>query len=327
MNTHIHSLDTHKQYTRSFCGYTCDEYTIYSDSLESHVINTHIHSLEPHVMRTHLFSGYTWDAYTRYFDPRGTFAPLTGLHRLISCPMTISSHNHYYRSQVLSAWQLGFAIFLRSLVLLSLAPVLCSATCYGSLSYSLKKIRYQQCSTLSVFYLDLLALCLAPCSLYVCFLVSIVLWFSPVLCLTESRTSAWIGNRSFVSLRLTPALRSATSSNDSLSNLLKGIQVQSQQNTQQPTTIRSDALPASPRELPACHTSACNNWYTYYTSHNWCSPRSTLHQQCFPSTSTIRICTYRRNNWPPSIAQHFHTRLFRHPAHVCLVQKCHPALS
>jgi len=193
MNTHIHSLDTHKQYTRSFCGYTCDEYTIYSDSLESHVINTHIHSLEPHVMRTHLFSGYTWDAYTRYFDPRGTFAPLTGLHRLISCPMTISSHNHYYRSQVLSAWQLGFAIFLRSLVLLSLAPVLCSATCYGSLSYSLKKIRYQQCSTLSVFYLDLLALCLAPYSLYVCFLVSIVLWFSPVLCLTESRTSAWIG--------------------------------------------------------------------------------------------------------------------------------------
>jgi len=46
------------------------------------------------------------------FDPLGTFAPLAGLHRLISCPTTISSHNHYYRSQVLSARQLGLAIFL-----------------------------------------------------------------------------------------------------------------------------------------------------------------------------------------------------------------------
>jgi len=60
-----------------------------------------------------------------YFDPLGTFAPLAGLHRLISCPTTICSHNHYYRSQVLSAWQLGLAIFLRSLGLLRLAPVLC----------------------------------------------------------------------------------------------------------------------------------------------------------------------------------------------------------
>jgi len=50
------------------------------------------------------------------FDLLGTFAPLAGLHRLISCPTTISSRNHYYRSQVLSAWQLSFAIFLRSLV-------------------------------------------------------------------------------------------------------------------------------------------------------------------------------------------------------------------
>ena len=49
-----------------------------------------------------------------YFDPLGTFAPLAGLHRLISCPTTISSHNHYYSSQVLSARQLSFAIFLRS---------------------------------------------------------------------------------------------------------------------------------------------------------------------------------------------------------------------
>jgi len=44
-----------------------------------------------------------------------------------------------------------------------------------------------------MFYLDLLALRLAPCSLYVCFLVSTVLWFSLVLCLAESRTAAWIG--------------------------------------------------------------------------------------------------------------------------------------
>jgi len=50
-----------------------------------------------------------------YFDPLGTFAPLAGLHRLISCRMNISSHNHYSCSQVLSAWQLSFAIFLRSL--------------------------------------------------------------------------------------------------------------------------------------------------------------------------------------------------------------------
>jgi len=49
-----------------------------------------------------------------YFDPLGTFAPLAGLHRLISCPTTISSHNHYYRSQVLSARQISFTIFLRS---------------------------------------------------------------------------------------------------------------------------------------------------------------------------------------------------------------------
>ena len=100
-----------------------------------------------------------------YFDPLGTFAPLAGLHHLISCPTTISSHNHYYCSQVLLARQIGLAIFLRSLGLLPLAHVLCSATCYGSLSYSLKKIRYQQCSALSVFYQDLLALRLAPCTL------------------------------------------------------------------------------------------------------------------------------------------------------------------
>jgi len=49
-----------------------------------------------------------------YFDPLGTFALLAGLHRLVSCPTTVSSHNHYYRSQVLSARQLSFAIFLRS---------------------------------------------------------------------------------------------------------------------------------------------------------------------------------------------------------------------
>jgi len=50
-----------------------------------------------------------------------------------------------------------------------------------------------------------------------------------------------------------------------------------------------------------------------------------LYQQCFPSTSTTRICTYRRNNSLPATAQHFHTRPFCHPAPVC--SKCHPALS
>jgi len=165
-------------------------------------------------------------------DPLGTFAPLAGLHRLISCPTTISSHKHDYRSQVLSAQQLGLAIFLRSLSLLRLAPVLCSATCYGSLSYSFRKLRYQQCSALIVFYLDLLALRLAPCSLYVCFLVSTVLWFSLVLCLTESRAAAqaWIGKFPLLISfappgRLTLALRSATSSNGSLSYSLEGIRV------------------------------------------------------------------------------------------------------
>jgi hypothetical protein len=59
-----------------------------------------------------------------YFDPLGTFASLAGLHRLISCPTTISSHNHYYRSQVLSARQLSFAIFLRSLALIGKFPLL-----------------------------------------------------------------------------------------------------------------------------------------------------------------------------------------------------------
>ena len=51
--------------------------------------------------------------------------------QLISCPTTISSHNHYFCSQVLSAWQLGLVIFLRSLGLLRLALVPCSATCYA----------------------------------------------------------------------------------------------------------------------------------------------------------------------------------------------------
>jgi len=87
-------------------------------------------------------------------------------------------------------------------------PVLCNLL--RSLWYSLNKLRYQQCSTLSVFYLDLLALCIAPCSLYVCFLVSTVLWFSLVLCLAESRTAGWIGKFpplfSFAPLDPCPAL-------------------------------------------------------------------------------------------------------------------------
>jgi len=61
-----------------------------------------------------------------YFDPLGTFTPLAraGSHRLISCPTIISSHNHCYRSQVLSARQLSFAIFLRSLAWIGIFPLL-----------------------------------------------------------------------------------------------------------------------------------------------------------------------------------------------------------
>jgi len=55
MNTHIHSLDTHERYTRSFCGYTGDQYTIHS--LEAHVINHD--TLDPHS-----FSRATCHAYT-----------------------------------------------------------------------------------------------------------------------------------------------------------------------------------------------------------------------------------------------------------------------
>jgi len=218
MNTHIHSLN-----------------------IETHVMITHIHFLNNHEMNTQIHfsdinnkekeiwlqsvklqSRTTFAQFGRfdlarqlrlawfYFDPLGTLAPLAGLHRLISCPTTISSHNHYCLSLVLSARQLGLVIFLRSLDLLSWTPVLCSATCYGSLSYSLKQKWYQQCSALSVFYLDLLALRLAPCSLYVCFLVSTVLWFSLVLCLAESLSAAWIGTFppliSFAPLDPCPAL-------------------------------------------------------------------------------------------------------------------------
>jgi len=128
-----------------------------------------------------------------HFDALGTFAPLVGLHGLISCLTTISLHNHYYSLQVLSARQLSFAIFLRLLGLLRLAPVLCSATCYGSLSYSLKKIRYQHCG--SRLY------CASPS------------------CVRQLGLANFL--RSFVSLSLTPALRSATSSNGSLSYSLE----------------------------------------------------------------------------------------------------------
>jgi len=43
---------------------------------------------------------------------------------LISFPTTISPHNHYYRSPVLSARQLSFAIFLRSLAWIGKFPLL-----------------------------------------------------------------------------------------------------------------------------------------------------------------------------------------------------------
>jgi len=86
--------------------------------------------------------------------------------------------------QLLSARQLDLAIFLRSLGSLRLAPALSSATSQwnGSSSCSLKGIRYLQCSTLTVSYLHLLVLCLAPCSHHVCFLGSTNLCGSRLYC-------------------------------------------------------------------------------------------------------------------------------------------------
>jgi len=198
----------------------------------------------------------------------GTFAPLEGLLRLISCPPTISLHNHYYRSQVLSARQLGLAIFLRSFGSLHLAPALCSATCYGSLSYSLKKNTVPAVlRTLSFLHrfsctasCSLLAPCLLPCQ------HRAVVLACTVPCVRQLGLAIFL--RSLVSLRLTPALRSATSSNGFKSYSLEGIRMQSQQHTQQPATINSYAPPASLRELPARHTSAGNDRYTYCTSHS-----------------------------------------------------------
>jgi len=185
-----------------------------------------------------------------YWDPLGTFAPLAGLHRLISCPTTISLYNHYYRSQVLSARQLSFAIFLRSLAWIGKFPLF---------------IRFAP---------------LDPC----------------------------------------PALGNFL--NGSLSSL-EGVRVQSQllntHSNPQPLTVmlRQPVLGSFQPVTQALVTTG--------TRITPLTMLPSLHQQCFPSTSTTRICTYRRNNSLPTIAQHFHTRLFRHPAHVCT--KCHPALS
>ena len=240
MNTHIHSLN-----------------------IETHVMITHIHFLNNHEMNTQIHfsdinnkekeiwlqsvklqSRTTFAQFGRfdlarqlrlawfYFDPLGTLAPLAGLHRLISCPTTISSHNHYCLSLVLSARQLGLVIFLRSLGLIRLAPVLCSATCYGSLSYSLEKKNTVPAVLRTFSFLHRIACTaarptsaslLAPCC------------GSRLYCASPSRVRQ-LGLAHFlcslVSLRLTPALRSATSSNGSLSYSLEGIRVQSQQHTQ-----------------------------------------------------------------------------------------------
>jgi len=64
MSTHIYFLDTHERYTRSFCGYTCYEYTIHS--LETHAINTHIHCLDPHSFsRGHMSCIHIYSLVTR----------------------------------------------------------------------------------------------------------------------------------------------------------------------------------------------------------------------------------------------------------------------
>jgi len=85
MNTYIHSLDTHERYTRSFCGYTCDQYTIYS--LEAHVINhdTHIHSPDPHS-----FSRATCHAYIYSPDTREMH---THMHSLEKHAMNTHVHS------------------------------------------------------------------------------------------------------------------------------------------------------------------------------------------------------------------------------------------
>jgi len=129
-----------------------------------------------------------------YFDPLGTFTPLGGLLRLISFPTTISSHNHYYRSQVLSARQLSFAIFLRSFTWIGKFPLL---ICFAP---------FDPCFALGNF-------------------------FTRILVIFVGRNTSVV-------------------------------------TTTHTATRNSDTPPASPRELPTSHTSACNDWYTYYTSHN-----------------------------------------------------------
>jgi len=133
----------------------------------------------------------------RLADPLGTFAPLAGLHRLISCPTTISSHNHYYRSQVLSARQLGLAIFL------------CSLTWIGRFPPLISFAPLDPCPALGNFFTRLFVIFVGR--------------NTSAVATTHTATAA---------------------------------------------TIDSDAPPASPRELPVRHTSACNDRYTYYTSHS-----------------------------------------------------------
>ena len=126
MNTHIQSLETRViKIICSFSRYTCHEYKhSFSKHRDTHVMNTHIHPLNNHEMNTPIhfsdindkeretwlqsvklqsrptfaqFSRFAWLG--RYallgftLDPLGTFAPLAGLHRLISCPTTISLIN------------------------------------------------------------------------------------------------------------------------------------------------------------------------------------------------------------------------------------------
>ena len=125
------------------------------------------------------------------FDPLGTFAPLAGLHRLISCPTTISSHNHYYCSQVLSARQLSFSL----LAWIGKFPLL---ICFAPFD---------------------------PCP------AALGNFFTRILVIFVGRNTSAVA-------------------------------------TTRTATRNSDTPSASPRELPTRHTSACNDWYTYYTSHN-----------------------------------------------------------
>jgi len=158
-----------------------------------------------------------------YFDPLGTFAPLAGLLRLISCPTTISSHNHYYCSTTSLGPAARFGNFhpLVRFAPFGPCPVL------GNLLRLLVIFvgRNTVPAVLRTLYFLPRFACTASCSLLAPRLLPCS-HRAVVLACTVPRVRQLglaIFLRSSVSLRLTPALRSSTSSNGSLSYSLEGI--------------------------------------------------------------------------------------------------------